>query len=208
MTRLLLILPLVLFLSACTAPAPTEQAAAPSPAEETAAEASPSPTPEPTAEPTEEPTEEPTNTPEPTPVPPTAPPEPPTSYGIGETANLGDLAVTVHSVQQIEGSEFIQPEAGNRFIVLDVTIENRGIEEAQISTVLQMELRDPEGRRYQPDFMATADAGTASLDTVLVAGDRVRGPVGYQIPINSGPLQWIFQEPFSGNRVVFNLGEV
>jgi hypothetical protein len=105
------------------------------------------------------------------------------------------------------GDEVTQPEPGKRFMLVDVTIENVGSEPATVSSLLNTEIRDSEGRSYGLSFSATMLGESQQPEGNLAPGVYMRGPFGYQIPRESGPLQWVFKEPFGSGRVVFNLEE-
>jgi hypothetical protein len=36
----------------------------------------------------------------------------------------------------------------------------------------------------------------------------MRGPIGFQVPIDSGPLQFVYSPSFGSGRVVIDLGEI
>ena len=74
------------------------------------------------------------------------------------------------------------PEEGNYFINVEATIRNEGSQPEVVSTLLQMEIRDSEGRSYHVDFSAIAASGNASLDGEIGPGSTLRGEVGFQLP--------------------------
>ena len=68
------------------------------------------------------------------------------SYQVGETAELNGLKITVNEAKESAGNQFIKPEAGKRFIIINVTVENTTDKDVSMSSVLQMELKDDTGR--------------------------------------------------------------
>ncbi|MBK7218296.1 MAG: DUF4352 domain-containing protein [Candidatus Promineofilum sp.] len=81
---------------------------------------------------------------------------------VGDVIEIGDLALTVHGVTFPAGDEFNRPDEGQRFVVVDVAVENRTATAQNISSLLQMELKDATGQVYDLDLMAQAASGGTS----------------------------------------------
>jgi hypothetical protein len=114
------------------------------------------------------------------------------AYAVGEEIAAGDLRMTVNEVTYPEGTDFIQPDEGNRFVVVTVTIENRGDESVLISSLLQTELRDDTGQRYNMSISAIQAADGATLDGEIEPGERLRGQAGYEVPEDATGLVFRF----------------
>ena len=126
-------------------------------------------------------------------------------YTAGQTAELKGVRVTLHEARFLQGNQRFTPPAGMRFLVVTVTFENTTDQDVLLSTALQMELKDDRGQAYGIDFVATAAAGGKQPDGKVAPGDKLRGPVGYQIPEGASGLQWIYKELFGSGRVVFDI---
>ena len=78
-----------------------------------------------------------------------------------------------------------------------------------VSSLLQMELRDDEGRSYDVDFTAISANDASQLDGEIFAGGVLRGQVGYQLPAKPENLNWHFiGDIFRPGQAVFALGLV
>lgn len=116
-------------------------------------------------------------------------------YGPGDTIEYGNVEVAVNEYRT-EGSlgEFTEPDEGNEYAIVDISITNNTGEDQRFSTVLQMMLKDGEGYTYQEDLMATSqlsrpfDEGTALAD-----GETRRGELAYQVEEGLSPLYWVFE---------------
>jgi hypothetical protein len=151
----------------------------------------------PTAEPTEAPTAEPT--PEVT-----EPPEQDNlNLAVGQTAQIGDAQVTVHSWRIDPGSEFLKPDADKQWIVVDATVVNTGDDEYAMSTLLQMSIRDSDGREHGTPALGAETSG--SLDGVIPPGQNLRGEVAIEVPATSTGLQFVFGQSFGGEQARWNL---
>lgn len=125
------------------------------------------------------------------------------SYAVGETVTIGDFTLTVNEVTFPEGDNFNKPNDGKKFVVVDVTFENVSGESANLSSLLQMTLRDSTGQKYDVDLMASSASGGSSPDGELVAGEKLRGQVGYQVPIDATGLMFVFDADVFGAGKVF-----
>lgn len=129
-----------------------------------------------------------------------------TTYSVGQAVRIGDLVLTVNKISSPAGDEFTKPAAEHKFLVVDVTIENKGAKAAAISTVLQMWVKDAGGQKYTVDLMATTAAKGATPDGELAAGEKVRGQVGYQVPTKATGLVFVFDgDVFGAGKVMVGL---
>lgn len=125
------------------------------------------------------------------------------AHSIGETISIGDFTLTVNEVSFPEGDDFNKPEDGKQFVVVDVTFENVSGESASLSSLLQMTLRDSTGQKYDVDLMASVASGGSTPDGELVAGEKLRGQVGYQVPVEATDLMFVFDADVFGAGKVF-----
>jgi hypothetical protein len=125
------------------------------------------------------------------------------TFAVGDIIELGDLALTVHGVTFPTGDEFTQPDEGQRFVVVDVAVENRTDSAQSISSLLQMQLKDATGQVYDVDLMAQVASGGSSPDGELAPGETLRGQVGFQVPVDSTDLVFVFDGDVFGAGKVF-----
>jgi hypothetical protein len=127
----------------------------------------------------------------------------PQAHEVGEPIAVGELGLTVHGVSSPEGTQFAKPAEGNRFVVVELSIANNGDEAANLSTLLQMKLKDAGGRQYGPDLLAATAADGAAPEGELAPGETVRGPVGFQVPAEAEGLAFVFDGDIFGAGKVF-----
>lgn len=128
------------------------------------------------------------------------------THAVGEPVEVGDLTVTVNEVTYPAGDDFNQPKEGNKFVVVDLTLQNRGSEAAAASSILQMELKDGTGQRYDVDLLATTASGGSTPEGELAPGETLRGQVGYQVPADAQDLVFVFDaDVFGGGRIQFTI---
>ena len=122
---------------------------------------------------------------------------------LGETAKVGDAEVTAHSFRLDSGGEFFAPDPGNVWIVVDATIVNTGDDEYNFSSLLQLVLRDTEGREYDVTFGPDI---ISQLDGTILAADNLRGEVAFEVPEIAIPgLQFVFKQVFGSGQARWNL---
>lgn len=124
-------------------------------------------------------------------------------FAIGDIVEIGDLTLTINEVTFPPGDEFNKPEAGNKFVIVDVTLENKGAEAKGISSMMQMHLKDATGQKYDFDFSASMASGGTTPDGELAPGEKMRGQVGFQVPENAQGLVFVFDADVFGYGKVF-----
>ena len=121
---------------------------------------------------------------------------------VGDTARIGDAEVTVNSFRTSSGGEFLSPDAGNVWIIVDATVLNAGDDAYNISSLLQTALRDSEGREYSltigPDL-------EGQLDGTIPPGDILRGETAFEVPEGATGLQFVFTQSFGEQQARWNL---
>ena len=99
---------------------------------------------------------------------------------VGQTLQAGtDYAVTVNSVKTSAGDNVFHPATGNTYIVIDVTVKNTSSAPQVVSSLLNFELQDSTGQKYDE---AITDIGSAPDQTGLQPGKLIRGQLVYEVP--------------------------
>jgi len=124
---------------------------------------------------------------------------------IGGTLSNKTTAVTVNSVDVafVSPNPYTQPEAGNHFIVVDVTIEAIGSEVVSYNE-LDFEVGDAESYRYESGGVVGAGPDVGYGD--LAPGEKIRGLIAFEIPDTATGLQLLYAP--TGGQVIarWNLG--
>lgn len=115
-------------------------------------------------------------------------------YEIGETAEIKGLNITVNSTRFLEGNEFMKPEPGEQWIAIDMTFENTGKESDYIGAILELTLKDSEGR--SKDYNVFADLN-GSLDGNVLPGEKLSGEISFKVSENDTKLLLYYQPTFS-----------
>lgn len=142
---------------------------------------------------------------------PTVIPLPPTepviqTYKIGDIVKVGNITVVVNEFKDIPNKDFYQAENGKKFVAVDVTFENTGTSSENTSVALQMMLKDNTAHTYSNDFSAQLASGINSPQGELAPGEKLRGLVGFQIPIDATGIQFVFDgQIFGGGKVFIDL---
>lgn len=114
----------------------------------------------------------------------------------GDTFEVGDgdqtIAYTVTNARtgSSVGGQFISEEADGQFIVIDVSMENRGSEPVDISSN-QFKLVDGEGNTYEPDTDAMITVDNSVVFEELSPDVSQDGVVVFDVP--SGKSGWKLQ---------------
>lgn len=117
-------------------------------------------------------------------------PKAPETFLVGEPIKMGGLIFTVNSVRDSKGGEFLGPEEGYIYKIVDVTLDNVGEESASISSLLMFSLNDTEGYKYDVTI-ATDTKG--SVDGELQPGRKLRGELAFEVPEDVVGLELLFE---------------
>ena len=140
-------------------------------------------------------------------VAPTEVPVRPTKYVVGDIVKLGGLQVTLNEVKEVPGTNFFTPEDGKYFLVVDMTFENIGNKDEVISSMLNFKLKDSTGQAYSISISATVASEGKAPDGTIPPGDKLRGQIGYELPLTAKGLVLTFEPGLiSSSRVQFDLG--
>lgn len=105
----------------------------------------------------------------------------PTIFGVGESAELNDVIVTLRAVKENNGTSFNTPSEGNVFIVCEFEIENNSNSELGISSLLSFEAY-VDGYSTGVSLSALLTSDVPQLDGAIAPGKKMRGVVGYEAP--------------------------
>lgn len=125
-------------------------------------------------------------------------------FGVGETAELKGVSVTMVSVTESTGSQFNQPTEGNVFVICEFEIANNSNSEINVSSMMSFEA-------YCDDYTCTLSFGALlekgnknQLDGTVAAGKKFNGVIGYEVPIDWKELEVRFTPNFwSGRDITF-----
>ena len=128
-------------------------------------------------------------------------------YAVGEIVKIDDVQIIFNEVKEVPGTEYFKPEEGNRFISVDLTLENLGSDDFTVSSIMLFTLKDDTGQEYSISISGIAASGGKSLDGTIIPGDKLRGQLVYEIPVNASGLVLIFEPNILGSSSVrFDLG--
>lgn len=108
-----------------------------------------------------------------------------TEFQVGETVSLKDVNVTLVSSTESAGSEYVKPDDGKEFLILEFNIENNSSKDINISSVANFEA-------YCDDYSLNQDIlgqqapeaeGKTQLDGSVASGKKMNGIIVYQVPI-------------------------
>lgn len=125
-----------------------------------------------------------------------------TVYQIGDLIEISDLAIQVLQVSFPTGNELVKPKADFKFAAVDVTIENLGNTTKEISSIVQMYLKDSTGQKYTFHLGAQSIIDSGLPDDELQPGEKIRGQIGFQVPKDVQGLLFVF------NPEIFGFGKV
>lgn len=111
--------------------------------------------------------------------------------GFGDPVIIGDFILTVSDVMELDSGGVVAPDEGNKFLGVEMTVENTGTDSIGLSQALLMtRLEDDDGEQYEVDLAATAIAifsGGYDPATEIGPGTEITGVAGFQVPEDVSP---------------------
>ena len=119
-------------------------------------------------------------------------------YQIGDLVEISGLVIQVIQSSYPDGKGIIQPKEGYKFVSVDVLIDNRGDVVKEITSVVQMYLKDSTGQQYTFHLGAQSIIDSGLPDNELQPGEKIRGQIGFQVPKNTPGLIFVFDADIFG----------
>lgn len=125
------------------------------------------------------------------------------TYAVGETATMGDLAHTLHGARFSRGNEYSTPANGTQWLVLDIEITNNGDEPTTVSSAMMWTLNDPDNRSVA---MTIAGDERGTLDGQLGPGRSMRGEITYEVDASQERWELLFSpEVFDFGQAIYEI---
>lgn len=129
-----------------------------------------------------------------------------TVFGVGETAEMNDVQVTLLGYEESSGSEYNTPAEGNVFLLANFEIVNNSDQELNISSMMSFEAyADDYALNYSLNaVLEKADAN--QLDGTIAPGKKMNGVIGYEVPADWSEMEIHFVDNvWSSNKFIFTI---
>ncbi|MDQ3706676.1 MAG: DUF4352 domain-containing protein [Chloroflexota bacterium] len=124
---------------------------------------------------------------------------------VGDTGESDGLEITVNSFRRTS-SGLLSPDAGNEYLIINMTAVNTTDEEKVVSSLLNFSVKDDGGNGT--DFNQSFTAGVeTSFDGTIPAGDELTGEIAYEIPEDATDLVLHFDPILGGDELRWALEE-
>lgn len=131
----------------------------------------------------------------------------PNSYAVGETFKIGNLQYKINCVRTSDGAanKSMSPKQGNTFLLIDLTIENQGVTDTEVRSMVGFKLRDTDGR--SPAFsMGAAMVVKDAMDGTISAGGEIKGELGYEVLKGAQTFQLVITPyPLSSKTAIVHI---
>ena len=113
-------------------------------------------------------------------------------FKLNDVVKVGDTwNITVESAKTSPGSDYNKPtKASDVFLIVTVAMKNLSSQEQNVSSLVQFNLQDTTGQKYNPTI--DPDEG-ATLDGKVEAGSPLKGVIAYEVPANVKSYTFNFQ---------------
>ncbi len=130
-------------------------------------------------------------------------------YGVGDSVKLNKAIVTVNKVETSTGGTYSNPAEGNKWVNVNVTVENTDSTNQFVTTLGQMFIKDSDNNSFQ---VAVTDKALSdpnnSLDGSIIAKSKRTGWVGFEVKNDSKGLQFQYNGSlWGGGAISVDLGQ-
>lgn len=115
-------------------------------------------------------------------------------YKVGDLIEEKNFSIKVNSAEVTDGHDFMTSDDGDKFIILDITIENKSDEEMNISSLLSFTLKDEDGR--DQDYALNIEQ-KGQLDGTILGDEKMTGQITFEVP-KEGKLTLYFTNDLFG----------
>lgn len=148
-------------------------------------------------------------TPTPAPTPTLAPTPTPQRdvFAVGDAAELKNVIVTLKSVTESDGGNYLSPQDGYVFVLCAFEIENNSDKEIAISSLVSFEAYVDD---YSTNMSLTATMSRDSgeqLDGKIAPGKKMAGIIGYEVPEDWKKLEVYITPDFWGSKKIKFMAE-
>lgn len=123
---------------------------------------------------------------------------------VGAPVKCGNnLELIVHSAEEVTSdNQYLAPGEGVYYLALDLSFENKGKESEPVSTIMEMTLRDSEGREFSPYITTIKEPWLPEGD--IAPGSKIRGYVTFKVTEGAKGLAFKFS-PLLGDSAIVAL---
>ena len=124
-------------------------------------------------------------------------------FALGETDELDNVQVTLTNITESEGSDYNKPTDGNVFVLAEFEIVNNSEKELTISSMLSFDAYQ-DGYSTTLSISALLENDSNQLDGAIAPGKKMKGFIGYEIPVDYKELEINLQlDVWSNEKIVF-----
>lgn len=123
---------------------------------------------------------------------------------VGDSATQDDITITLLSVHESYGNDYITPDSGKLFLSLEFEIENNSNSDLSISSYWNFEA-------YCDDYLCEQDLSGLFIDEIqtlgqldgeIASGKKLKGAITYQVPIDYKTFEINFVPDFWSSQDV------
>lgn len=118
---------------------------------------------------------------------------------VGDTVDYHGAVITLNGVRDSDGDEYLKPQPGHTFKVVDITVKNNGQEPLVISSALSFSMTDSSDLNYTVPI--TDDV--KMLDGTIPPGGELTGEIPYEVKQDVQGLQLSYGDPMKEGRAIW-----
>ena len=117
----------------------------------------------------------------------------PEKFKVGDVISFDNKLVSILSVEHGWTGEFVEPEAGNKFVKIVAQIENKSNERIDFNVISDWSIQDQNGKIVGASLWASSAVDNAYSSGELAADGKLTGAVVFEVPDIDGQLVFIYE---------------
>lgn len=106
-------------------------------------------------------------------------------YASGKSIEIEDIVFTIDEINIEEENQFRKAREGNQFLNINMIVENKGLKETQMTSIMVFKLFGKDGTCYN----IVLPEGKDGINGLLPSGAKIKGKVCFEVPENIEDFQ-------------------
>ena len=123
-------------------------------------------------------------------------------FNVGDVVEVDNIRASITGIEKSQGNQFTNPEDGNEYVFVNMTIENTSNEELNLSSLLCF-------NSYVDDVVAdisfsaqVSKDSNKTMDGTIASGKKIVGNLAYELPVDWENLEIHFEPNFWNNSSI------
>ena len=119
--------------------------------------------------------------------------------GFNSSTVQNGIEFTAIKTRISSGSDYMKAQEGFEYLVIEINLKNQNKEAFSVSSMMNFELKDKEGRTLNQNYFVDVDG---ELDGSIYPNEQMTGEVAYEVPKDGSALYLYFKTDYFQNNAI------